>query len=548
MYSAKHNVLQLVALMKAHGIRQVVIAPGSRNAPLAHSFATDPFFTCHTVVDERSAGFYALGLILHGKAPAAVCCTSGTAVLNLAPAIAEACYQQLPLLAVTADRPAAWIGQMDGQTIPQPGIFNELVRKAVQLPEGVTAEEQWHCNRLINEALLALEHHGRGPVQINVPLAEPLFDFSVEQLPDVRTINRFPLKPACDADLLCSRFASFERKMILVGQMEAGSGINESLSLLASRGCAVLAEHLSNTAGTPGVVSRFDEALYSLPREQKPSYAPDLLITLGGHIVSKRIKQMLRDHPPAAHWHVSESGEVSDLIRHVTDIIEAHPCDAAASLARADTPAGDYGERWNALCGSLPPVSAPYSDLSAVGRFLQALPDHAALHLANSSSVRLAQLFPLAGGTQVYCNRGTSGIEGCVSTAVGYAAVSKRPTFLLIGDLAFFYDMNGLWNPQLCGNLRILLNNNGGGEIFYALPGLNKSEALAQYISAPHRMQARAWAESAGCRYLSASNDDELDSALPVFTGEGDGRPMLLEVFSSMKQNTDILRQHYHQL
>lgn len=552
MYSNKQNVLQLVALLKSHGISQVVLSPGSRNSPITHSLATDPFFTCHTVVDERSAGFYALGIIQATNQPTAVCVTSGTAVLNLAPAVAEACYQQLPLLAITADRPAAWIGQMDGQTIPQPGAFNTMVKKSVQLPEISTKEDEWYCNRLINEAILELDHHGKGPVQINIPLSEPLFEYTADSLPEVREIRRETTSqsiPECYKEA----FAQYGRKMIIVGQMPLGNQAGSHLAQLADKHhCVVLAEHLANV-DFPSLITNFDAMLFALPKEQWPDFAPDLLITIGGHIVSKRIKQFLRQCPPAAHWHVTPTGEVADLFQHVTDVIEADGERLAACLAQLEPnnlqDAKSYAADWNSYSGSLPDPETKFSDLQAVREFMKALPDGASLHVANSSSVRLAQLCPLAGKeVSVFCNRGTSGIEGSLSSAVGYAAASGKPTFLLIGDLSFFYDMNGLWNPQLPASLRILLNNNGGGEIFYALPGLNKSEALEDYISASHRTSAKAWAESLGFTYLSASNSEELQANMPVLADMEGDRPVMLEVFTAMEKNTDILRRYYHEL
>lgn len=221
MYSDKENVLQLVALAKAYGIEKVVLSPGSRNSPLIHSFACDPGFQCYSIVDERSAGFFALGLIMQSRQPVAICCTSGTAVLNLGPAVAEAFYQRLPLVVITADRPTAWIGQMDGQTLPQPHIFGPLVKHSVQLPECTNTESRWYCNRLINEALSAINHHGYGPVQINIPLSEPLFNYTVERLPEVRKITRhLPARENNTAGFpgLGRRFASYKRPMLLVGQ------------------------------------------------------------------------------------------------------------------------------------------------------------------------------------------------------------------------------------------------------------------------------------------------------------------------------------------
>ncbi|MDR1914743.1 MAG: 2-succinyl-5-enolpyruvyl-6-hydroxy-3-cyclohexene-1-carboxylic-acid synthase, partial [Clostridiales bacterium] len=259
MYSSKSNVLQLGGLLKAHGIHQVVLSPGSRNSPIAQSLAGDAFFTCHSVVDERSAGFYALGLIQQTSEAAAICCTSGTAALNYAPAVAEAFYQGLPLVVITADRPAAWIGQMAGQTLPQAGMFRSLVKKAVQLPEIASAEDEWYCNRLINEALLATHHHGRGPVHINIPLSEPLSGHTCGPIPEVRRIRR-----ANSIDTYSRRLAaSFERPLIIVGQLHRCDFYLPLNDLQLRYNCVVLAEHLSNIP-PPYFIRNFDALLGSL--------------------------------------------------------------------------------------------------------------------------------------------------------------------------------------------------------------------------------------------------------------------------------------------
>ncbi len=258
MYSDKKNVSQLVALLKAHGITQLVLSPGSRNAPLIHSFATDSDFTCYSIVDERSAGFFAIGIIEARQQPVAVCCTSGTAALNLGPAVAEAYYQQLPLLVITADRPLAWTGQTDGQTIPQSGMFEGLVRRSVHLPEVKDEEEEWHCNRLINEAILSLDNDSRGPAHINIPLSEPLFTFDTEKLPTVRVIRRpkpiFTLPPE---EQYATRFRSFSRKMIIAGQLPPGNRLAKLMKTLSGeQGVVVLADQLSNIPA--GEYPRFD--------------------------------------------------------------------------------------------------------------------------------------------------------------------------------------------------------------------------------------------------------------------------------------------------
>lgn len=535
MYSNKKNVLQLVALLKAYGIKHIVISPGSRNSPLSHTFAMEPFFICHSMVDERSAAFYALGVIQAADEAVAVCCTSGTAVLNYAPAVAEAFYQQLPLLVITADRPECWIGQMAGQTIPQPGVFNSLVKQAVQLSEIVTKEDEWYCNRLINEVLHELDHYVKGPVQINVPLSEPLFEYTEKELPVVRKINHNKSQKEFSHFNYTQRFREFNKCLIVVGQLPADNDLAPLLESLASKNaCVVLAEHLSNIE-SDFFIGNFDKILSTL--EDKNNFAPELLITVGGHIVSKRVGQFLRENSPVEHWHISEDGKIIDLYQHLTDVIETNPVTFFETLTNSvcNIINSPFYELWHEASRNIPVSS--YKDFSsqmAVKMLMEKLPYNSSLHLANSSSVRYAQLFPLKRGVKVFCNRGTSGIDGCLSTAVGYAAVNPNLTFLLIGDLAFFFDMNALWNRQLSKNLRILLNNNGCGGIFHDLQGLNKSGAIDAYIAASHNMNAKAWAESAGFVYLSASDETELKENMVLFLEEDSDKPILLEVFTSV--------------
>ncbi|GHT24032.1 2-succinyl-5-enolpyruvyl-6-hydroxy-3-cyclohexene-1-carboxylate synthase [Bacteroidia bacterium] len=535
-YSNKKNVLQLAALLQAFGIRHIVLSSGARNAPLAHTFAAHPFFICHLVVDERSAAFYALGVIDSIGESAAICCTSGTAALNYAPAVAEAFYRQLPLVVITADRPEALLGQMDNQVIPQRGVFGALVRKSVQLPEITTPDDEWYCNRLINEALLETDHHGKGPVHINVPLSEPLFEYSETTLPTVRKINRHTETASC-----AKRFPTFAKRMIIAGQMPPDNGLKEALKILAEKyACAVLAEHPSNLRSS-AFVWNFDALLGALTDAEQSSYAPDLLISVGGQVVSKRVKQFLRTHPPKEHWLVNPTGNVSDPYHHLTDVIESDALRFLETLTRNATGVTAQGNAYSALwkrrLDAIPVPQPAYSDLAAVKALMQALPDGCALHLANSSSVRFAQLFPLKATVHTFSNRGTSGIDGCLSTAAGYAAVNNRLTFLLTGDLAFFYDMNGLWNRQISGNLRILLNNNGGGEIFCTLPKFDHTCPTEQYTMARHSATAQAWAETTGFTYLRASNDEELQRQIPILTGTASDKPILLEVLTEMDEN-----------
>ena len=557
MFSTKKNVLQTVALLKAFGISHVVISPGSRNAPLTQSFVSDPFFKCHSIVDERCAGFFAIGLIDKLLEPVALCCTSGTALLNYGPSVAEAYYQEKPLVVISADRPVSWIGQMDGQTLPQPGVFGSLVRKSVQLPEIFCDEDLWHCNRLLNDALIACTHKGYGPVHINVPISEPLFDFSETILPEVRRIydvSSFTGTISSDMmDEFVSMWRESNKRMIITGQSNC---LYEQLNyliekMLSKNDCIVLSEHLSNIKTTK-LIGNFDALISALNEEERIDFAPDLLITFGGHVVSKRIKKLLRNHPPKYHWHLSPSGSMPDSYQCLTHFIDYDPVSFFGQFQTLihdqDDSGKDYVKKWISVSKALqmPGNDLPFSDIVVTGAFLKQLPDNVTLYVGNSSPIRNIQLFPIDGSINLLCNRGTNGIEGSVSTAIGYASVHEGHTFLIIGDLSFFYDLNSIWNNKIPATLHILLINNGGGGIFNLLPGLEKAKSL-NFVSANHSYEAKGWVKAAGLDYLCADSYSSLDSVLNEFVRLDRGKGIVLEIFTTTENNR-IASNKYYQL
>ena len=552
MFSVKKNVLQTVALLKAYGVRQIVLSPGSRNAPLMQTFSQDAFFECHTIVDERNAAFYALGIIQALQQPVAICCTSGSALLNYAPAVSEAYYQQLPLVVISADRSPEWIGQMDGQTLPQAGVFSSLSKKSVHLPEINNETDAWFCNRLLNEALIACTADAPGPVHINIPLYEPLFDYSEETLPSARKIDY--ARPHKSVDLSCfiEKWEKFSKRLIIVGQLFQTPELIKSLENLAIKAdCVIFTENLSNSV-SPYFISNFDALLYAIPEDQKANFAPDLVITLGGHIVSKRLKHFIRQHKPENHWHLTESGEVVDLFQSLTDLVETEPLNFFPNLLPQilHSAGKPFNGLWKGASQLIPEPAedTAFSDISATRDFLKVLPKNSALHLANSSTVRNVQLFQLDKSIKVYCNRGVNGIESTLPSVVGFASVYKEPVYLIIGDLSFFYGLNALWNIQHIKNLRILLINNGGGGIFHLLPGLNQASSLKEYVSAEHNTQAKDWALAAGLNYLSAKNKSDLEECLKVFTEEETNRSILIEVSTDIETSKNVFQEYYHKL
>lgn len=513
MYSNKESVNILTSLLVAHGVRHAVCCPGSRNAPIVHNLTECPDIMCYPITDERSAGFYALGMSQCLQEPVAVCVTSGTALLNLAPAVAEAYYQHARLVVISADRPLAWIDQQDGQTLPQSDALGRFVRKAVSLPEPHDDESRWYCNRLINEALL--EKHA--PVHINVPISEPFFDFCVATLPEERKIELLPADISNQTlSHVCRMFVQSKRPLLIAGQPM-----------------------------NPG----YDEAVCLIGDDE--SYVPDLVLYIGGSIVSKRLKRFLRKAKET--WVVNATGEVTDTFMNLTRVIQG---DAAVVEEQIrfllEQQPHPFVQKWETLLAKVRAHAAAYqpvySEMATVKCFESQITIHSSLstiHYANSTAIRLANIFAQH---SVYCNRGVNGIDGSLSTAAGFSCVTDDSVFCVIGDLSFFYDQNALWNQNLRGNFRILLLNNGKGGIFNLLKGLEQSPAHDQFVAAEHHTSAEGICQQNNVKYLKAANMEELQQGISTLLNMESSRPVLLEVFTDPAEDERVFKDYYKTL
>lgn len=565
MYSSKENVNILTALLVKHGIRHAVVCPGSRNAPIVHNLNECPDIQCHPVTDERSAGFYALGMTLALAEPVVVCVTSGTALLNLQPAVAEAWYQHQPLVVVSADRPGQWIDQLDGQTLPQPDALGRFVRKAVSLPEVSRLEEskgnekpneeRWYCNRLINEALLEATAEDARPVHINVPITEPLFTFDVSDLPDERHIIR--TRPFADYDGLCPELveglSAAKRPMIVFGQTNPHDFEGGGVGFLFSH-VIVLHESLSTFPS----ISHFDEVLYRhalSSSDDDDQLLPDFILYVGGTIVSKRLRHFLRQASHAVTWRISKGGELEDAFMNLRGIVEGDPeymlqsLDQKMSYRKMNGTA--YRRRWlNELTQASRHASAhepTFSQMATVKCFESQLAQsgiECQVHYANSTAIRLANIYA---SHHVWCNRGVNGIEGSLSTAAGFSVMSSCRVFCVIGDLSFFYDGNALWNKHLHGNLRILLLNNGRGGIFGMLRGLKQSPACDELVAASHHTTAEGICQQNDIHYKSVFRREELPTNMAWLITTEDTRPFLLEVFTDANEDEQAFKKYYQQ-
>ena len=505
MYSNKEHVNILTALLVAHGVRHAVVCPGSRNAPITHNLNECPDITCYPITDERSAGFYALGMAQALQQPVVVCVTSGTALLNLAPAIAEAYYQHVPLVVISADRPPQWIDQLEGQTLPQPDALGRFVEKAVSLPEHLDDDLRWYCNRLVNEALL-VRH---APVLINVPITEPLFDFSVASLPVERIINRLPADISSATLSHVSRmFLQAKRPMLISGQP-----MNPLM----------------------------DEVVMLVGDDER--YIPDFVLYIGGSIVSKRLRRFLRKAKET--WVVNATGEVTDTFMNLSHVVQGDGKAVADhiryTLVMEPHP---FVQLWDELLANLrqktDAYQPAYSQMAAV-KYFESQVGEAQVHYANSSAIRLANIFAQH---PVWCNRGVNGIEGSLSTAAGFSVVTSDRVFCVIGDLSFFYDQNALWNQNLRQNFRILLLNNGRGGIFNMLPGLETSPARDKIVAAEHQTSAEGICRQNQIVYLRADGPHDLHQAIDTLLYIESDRPVLLEVFTDASADERVYKDY----
>ena len=536
MYSDTPSVNILTSLLVGHGVTHVVVCPGSRNAALVHNFNECPDLRCVPATDERSAGFIALGLTQQTGRPAAVCVTSGSALLNVLPAAAEATYQHQGIIVISADRPAAWIGQFDGQTMPQPGALGSFVARSVSLPAVTDDESHWHCNRLVNEALIVACRRERPSVHINVPLAEPLFSFTTPELPEERCITHIYQDDELLFDAFLSRLMSAKRPMVVIGQTDGRLIPDDYLARLMETHVV-----LYDCVSVEGMPPALTDDMIDMISEHRKRALPDFVVYFGGNTVSKRLRQFLRELPSeAAVAMVTPSGELNDVSRHTRYVIEGDEYEVVKSVFMAlftTTPQPSFYQTWQDLRehaeDDLDAQCQAYSPRLAVKLLEEQLADsEAPVYYANSTAIRLANRYA---AHHCRCNRGLNGIEGSISTAVGAALAAQEDedglVYCVTGDLSFFYDSNALWN-NAPANLRILLINDGGGSIFQSLPGLSASPAASTFVCGRHDRTAEHLCRDHGITYLRATDEASLRTSLDALHTPKTTAPILVEVIS----------------
>lgn len=555
--SDKKGIQQIVLSFAALGLKEIVICPGSRNAPLVTSFNRHPGFHCTSIRDERAAGFFALGKALALKEPVALLCTSGSAPLNFGPSIAEAYYQKIPLIVLTADRPKTWTDQGDGQTINQTHVFRNYTRFGYELNgDAASPADLWFIRRCVSEGFNNTRFLNPGPVHFNVPMSEPLY--RTEHIEDVAP--RVFTKESVENRLgettlkkLASVFSSCQKVMILTGQHPTDKGfLNAVIQMSRFDNLIVLTESTSNIHH-PEFIEQIDRCITGLDEVSVQELQPDLLITVGGAIVSKRIKSLLRNHHPSFHWHIDPFDSTMDTYQSLTNAISMDPAAFFNQLhPYINIVSSDYKKKWLQLKEKKEIRHdhfighSKYSDLKVFHEIYQHLPDTTVLHVANSSPIRYAQLF--AQTNETYCNRGASGIDGCTATAMGAAAALPHKNHLLItGDVAFHYDVNGLWNDEYIQNLKIIIINNGGGGIFRIIEGPDEAEERALFYVTAMKTNAEKIAAHYNWNYLAVKEEQQLTNRLSEFF-HSERKRAILEIFTDADTNPAVLKAYWASL
>ena len=558
MYPKKELAQIVISACSQFNIDTVVISPGSRNAPLTVGFSNHPEIETLSVVDERCAAFFALGIAQQRQRPVAIVCTSGSALLNYYPAIAEAFYSNIPLVVISADRPKHLIDIGDGQTIRQENVFENHILFSANLIDEVVSSSAVENSKLICEALqIAVSQ--KGPVHINVPFDEPLYETvstidtvianKVKQSFDEITSSFAPRNDDTDYDALSKIWNEAEKKMILVGVNYPDEELHQLMDFYADDTSVLILTETTSNLHQKKAIDSIDQLISSLDNTQFEALKPDVLITFGGMIVSKRVKQFLRKYSPKHHWNIDKKKAMNTFFC-LSEFIQIEPLDFFSkfngTILKKES---NYQQKWLQFRDEKREKHTAYlsktthSDFKVFEQIIKSVPTNSQLQISNSSIIRYAQLFSIDKTNNVYCNRGTSGIDGSTSTAIGAAFAAKNQTVFITGDISFFYDSNALWNINIPKNFRIILINNSGGGIFKIIPGPGTTNA-AKYFETPHSLTAEHLCKMYHFDYLKAESTETVAAQLNGFY-ETSEKPKILEIFTPSEENNLILKEYF---
>ena len=552
-YSAKRSIQILAHILEQYGIDKIIISPGSRNAPLAIHFSEIDAFQCYSIVDERSAGFVALGMAQQIQKSVVVCCTSGSATANYYPAITEAFFQNVPIIVLSADRPEHLVDNFDGQTIRQHNIFEKHSVHNVQLSESEETDDLTR-NMLMTKYALIDCIHKSAPIHINMPFSEPLYESVTESSIEIDQITiDEKVYPEINVIDYMKRWNSSAKKLILVGLHHPDATFDQYLKKLAQDDSVVILDEVTSNIHDTRFFNKIDQVIFPYSDEELEALKPDILLTIGQNVVSKKIKKFLRDHKPTQHWHLDEYWQ-PDTFQALTDKIETKPELFLEQFVPFINPKeSDYYTTWNTIreANNIKHNNyinmIPFCDLKAFDSIIRNYPENWQIQYGNSTVIRYGLLFDHNPSNPVFCNRGTSGIDGSTSTAIGACLASGQDTVLITGDISFLYDSNALWNVNMPKNFRIILINNGGGNIFKFIPGPSETDVVEDYFVTKHHHTGEHLAKMFDFDYQVVNNLTDLENSFGDFYAESN-RPKILEIDTRNATNDTILRGYFSSL
>ncbi|WP_223843726.1 2-succinyl-5-enolpyruvyl-6-hydroxy-3-cyclohexene-1-carboxylic-acid synthase [Blattabacterium cuenoti] len=556
IYSNKKIVQSLGEILKKKYVINIIISPGSRNAPIIIHFTQNKYFNTYSIVDERCAGFFALGIAQQIRKPVVISCTSGSAVVNYYPAITEAFYQNIPLILITADRPKEIIDIFEGQSIHQENIFQKHVETSVQLTEDESKLGMWYNEKLINESINKCILKNK-PIHINIPFSEPLYKTTnrLQVNPKIIKIiyeKNFRIKTSNHYHIEQSIWKKYKKKMILLGLHYPEKNMENILKKFSyDSSIVIFTETTSHVCGKL-FFSSIDQLIFNMTVKEWNHFKPNILLTIGVNIISKKIKFFLRKYPPIYHWHIGKNYEkYPDTYYKLTTYWSMTLESFFQIFQNLNLSISDYKYQWEKLRKKrikkhkfFIKKEKSFSDLKVLFFIFQSIPNNSILQLGNSMIIRYYELFyKKKSSIHSYCNRGTSGIDGCVSTAIGSATSSKKIVTLIIGDISFFYDSNALWNNYIPKNFRIILINNRGGNIFRFISKTKLPEKIFNFFETKHIFSAEKICEMHNWKYKKVSNQSNLKKSLSFFWNKSDN-PFLLEIDTHKYKNAEILKKY----
>ena len=550
IYSNKDLAQLIVEYCCEYEIGHVIISPGSRNAPLTINFTNHPKIKTYSIVDERCAAFFALGIAQQTQKPTVIVCTSGSALLNYYPAIAEAYYSDIPLIVISADRPKHLIDIGDGQTIRQENVFHNHSLYNANLSEKEVDRDE---NAQMISTAISTAIINNGPVHINAPFDEPLYNTTDQLFLKDNIVKKEIIKSVVFNDNLekyASIWNSSKKKLVIVGSHFPNINLQNQLSQIVEDESVLIFTETTSNIHHPKFVNSIDKLIFPLNENDYKRLQPDILITLGGMVVSKKVKQFLRKYQPKHHWHIDSKNALNTFHCLSKHFVTSPNQFFDKFLKIVKNKKSDYQDNWLEIKKlrsnhhSTFLEAAQFSDLTVFKTLLESIPDHCQLQFGNSSVIRYSQLFDINPTLDVFCNRGTSGIDGSTATAIGAAHVVEQQTVFITGDISFFYDSNALWNNFIRKDFRIIIINNGGGGIFKVIPGPSDTNVL-DYFETPHNLTARQLSEMFNIKYYVAKNEIELKAELKSFY-QLEKEPKLLEIFTPNTINDKVLKRYFN--